>query len=190
MLLLITLALALIIGMITALGGFDLRNPLRERQRGEVLDIGPVNVTLIRAYHFEYEQLVEVHATCELTLDSSSLNLNNNVAEATIGFFRPSPDPDDFVFAESNSLSLGYTARNYDTDREEFAPDVPPIPCIFRFDMPDGSPRPQTFRVVIYELDFVEDTNVKNDEDTSKTWRPQVEGYWVELPVEWAYPRN
>ncbi|MGI5950572.1 MAG: hypothetical protein ACOX61_01820 [Brooklawnia sp.] len=174
---------ALLAGYVAAVGGFEPRQAFVERQPGEVLQLGPVDIRPLNARHYEFEQYVEVHTTCQLALDSSSLGLRGRLTDAVIAYHRP--DGQENVISQNTVLSLGQTATAYEKDRADLAPGVPPVPCIFRFEMPD-EPRPRTIRVILPQFEFADPSIVSNDADVSKTWQPATSGYWVELPVEWA----
>lgn len=177
----LSLTTAVLLSCVAVLGGFERRNSLTERQPEQVLALGPVDVQFIEAAQYVGEEVVQVQASCRLTLDSSWANLKIDLSDAVAGYYQPPGQ--EIVFADDNLLSFGATSQGYDTDRKVLAPDVPAVPCVFYFQLPEGSPPADVFRVIAFEMAFIEDQNVKNDADTSKTWQPEVDGYWIELPV-------
>ena len=67
--------------------------------------------------------------------------------------------------------------------RQILSPGVPAVACVLRFTLPLAALDADTVTVLLWRLQFTEQGNVKNDQDTSKTWNASSDGYRVQLPL-------
>lgn len=173
---------AMLIGLIGALGGFNERQTLVDRPVGDVIDIGPVEVVLKRAVTYpSYSggSIVEIAATCQLT-QSVGNTMMYPMADAAMAGVRVNDQP---IVAGEARVQFGVTEYTWATTRNYLSPGLRPMPCVYQFDFSADLTQGDTVTVLLWQLQWIETLNVRNDEDTSRTWEPDVDGFRVQLPL-------
>lgn len=171
--------------IVWAAGGFEERQTVVNRQPGELLDLGPVELTVDKAISYDLgeQAKIEVSGTCRLTSAHSEGSIHFSIGRNTIAGVRLD---DRIVVSTEAMMSLGIDddSKYSGSTREALAPNVPAVPCVTRYSLPlealDGE---DTVIVLFWKLQFTEQNNVKNERDSSKTWNATSDGYRIELPV-------
>ncbi|GAA2180272.1 hypothetical protein GCM10009785_10420 [Brooklawnia cerclae] len=176
--------LVLAIATVYIVGGFEQRQTYADRAVGEVLSLGPMDVTLDEAVTFDDygSPAIEVRATCVSTLDTTSSGVEYALTNG--GALAGVSTASGLAISEGVRLQFGVHTIVTTAVREVLAPGLQPMPCVLRFDMPAGTVVPDEVTVVLAILEWTEENNVKNGEDVSRTWNPSHDGVRVHLPVE------
>ena len=177
------LVLAVLVAGLWAAGGFQTRQTLIDKQAGEPLDLGPVELTVQQAisYDFAGEAQIEVPASCRLTTGQSAGTVHYAIARNSFAGVRVNGE---VQLSSEVMMTLGVDDGLYfGQTREVLSPGVPAVPCVLRFTLPLAALDADTVTVLLWQLQFTEQSNVKNDQETSKTWNASSDGYRVQLPL-------
>lgn len=180
------IALAVVIAAtiaVWAAGGFETRQTLVDRQAGEPLDLGPVEMTVDKAISYDLgdEAQIEVVGTCRLTSPHSEGSIHFSIGRNTYAGVRVN---DQALLSTEAIMSLGVDDGMYfGRTREALSPDIPAVPCVIRYSLPLDALESDTATFLFWRLQFTEESNVKNEEDTSKTWNAASDGYRIKLPL-------
>lgn len=177
------LALVVVIAGLWAAGGFQTRQTLVDKQAGEPLDLGPVELTVQQAisYDFAGEAQIEVPASCRLTTEQSAGTVHYAIARNSFAGVRVNGE---VQLSPEVMMTLGVDDGLYfGQTRQILSPGVPAVACVLRFTLPLAALDADTVTVLLWRLQFTEQGNVKNDQDTSKTWNASSDGYRVQLPL-------
>lgn len=183
MLLAAVLALVVVVAGLWAAGGFQTRQTLVDKQAGEPLDLGPVELTVQQAisYDFAGEAQIEVPASCRLTTEQSAGTVHYAIARNSFAGVRVNGE---VQLSPEVMMTLGVDDGLYfGQTRQILSPGVPAVACVLRFTLPLAALDADTVTVLLWRLQFTEQGNVKNDQDTSKTWNASSDGYRVQLPL-------
>lgn len=180
LLLILTVAMALLIGVVWLAGGFKTRNRLQDKTAGEPLDLGPMTMTLDTAHANGI--MVQYYGSCQLTADWTSSEITYAISLNSRAYARVN---DEVAEAESTFFQLGGEPGIEPTgiNREVLSPGLQPIPCAFTAAFPPGRLGERSV-LTIRKLEYVDDTNLQSNTEYSKMWRAGTDGYAVLLSLQ------
>lgn len=182
--LIIVIAVSMVIaGGIWAGGGFGVRQVMVDRHAGEPLDLGPVELTVLNAISYDLgdQTQIEAAATCRLTSEHSEGSVHYAIGRNSFAGVRLNGEA---LLSSDTMVTIGVDdGLNFGRTREVLSPGVPAVPCVVRYSLPIEALDADTATILFWRLQFTEENNVKNDEDTSKTWNAAADGYRVQLPL-------
>lgn len=184
-----TISAAVLTAGIWAAGGFEEHLAITNAEVGEVLHLGPVDLVVEHAWGYSWldAPMIQVAGTCVLAQDSSPGTINYAMADAAMVGVRVSED--QVYTAERVQMQFGLS--HYELagqQRETPSPGVGPIPCVWEFKMPAGTPIDGQVSAFFWEIEHTDQTNIQTGDDESKTWNRSAEGYRVQLPLEQFIP--
>ena len=174
----LVLALALVVGVLYAVGGFRPEATVTEVDWRTPVVSGPVEITVLRAVYEDTEYSdpeIKIEMLCRLAVDSAT---RVQVSDARRG-----------IGLDFDAQTIPYNDRymSFGPDesgalpRWELAPGVGPTPCYLKGDLPEGQQPAPFVRVLVFNQKYAQRGFAAG---TEKQWTVVRGGHALTVPVE------